>query len=282
MTDRTPPRRTGQQHVPAADHQPPDHLAAPGHRRRAKGITVTEAEIDAVIAQAADGGPRPRVRGAARGPVRRAPGRARGLRATTSSSARSSASSSPRAATDRPAAAADAYLGQLADEVGVTVSPRYGHWNAETAAIDGDLNDLSVAAPSASPEPSPTAVASAPWHRLVVLQTSPRVAPGLLTAAAWRLLARAAVVLAAPGPRPDARARRSRTSRSSPSRSSTPRRWPTSHGPCRRRGRHRGLARAGPSGDAGRCWPRLDRPHGSTSWSARSTCPGPGCSTWSP
>ena len=48
-------------------------------------------------------------------------------------------------------AAVNARLAQIAEQEGVTVSPRYGAWNAEAARIEGDVNDLS--SPQATPEP---------------------------------------------------------------------------------------------------------------------------------
>lgn len=57
----------------------------------------------------------------------------------------------PKGGPEAQMKAANAKISQVAEQVGVTVSPRYGTWDAATLAIGGPVNDLSV-----TPSPSPT------------------------------------------------------------------------------------------------------------------------------
>lgn len=69
----------------------------------------------------------------------------------------------PGKTADEQGAAATAYVTALAQEIGVTVSPRYGVFDVKTLRVGALPNDLSVpvgqggASPSASPTPSPSA-----------------------------------------------------------------------------------------------------------------------------
>lgn len=120
-----------------------------------EGITVTQPEIDAVIAQAAGGATTETFEAQVAAQFAVPPDELESFVHDFVVRQKLGVKLAPTGDSTAQRAAADAYLVQLADEVGVTVSPRYGHWNSETALIDGDLNDLSVPK-SASPEPSPT------------------------------------------------------------------------------------------------------------------------------
>ncbi len=71
----------------------------------------------------------------------------------------------PGKTSDEQGQAATAYVTEVAKQVGVNVSPRYGVWDSSTLQISGVANDLSVpstlvggsASPSPSPTPSPAA-----------------------------------------------------------------------------------------------------------------------------
>lgn len=120
-----------------------------------EGITVTQPEIDGVIAQAAGGTAAESFQAQIAAQFAVPPAELESFVHDFVVRQKLGAKLAPSGDSTAQRAAADAYLVQLADEVGVTVSPRYGHWNSETALIDDDLNDLSVPS-SPSLEPSPT------------------------------------------------------------------------------------------------------------------------------
>jgi hypothetical protein len=118
-----------------------------------EGITVSQAEIDAVLAQAAAGATAGQLQAQLAAQFAVPPSEVDAFVRDFILRQKLGAKLDPGGDSTAQRAAADARLVQVADEVGVTVSPRYGHWNAESAVIDGDLNDLSVT-PSPAPEPS--------------------------------------------------------------------------------------------------------------------------------
>lgn len=67
----------------------------------------------------------------------------------------------PGKTADEQAAAATEYVTALSQQVGVTVSPRYGVFDFSTLRMGGLANDLSVPADSASASPSPSESPSA-------------------------------------------------------------------------------------------------------------------------
>lgn len=60
----------------------------------------------------------------------------------------------PGQSTTEQAAALQKYLGDLSKQIGVSVSPRYGSWDAAKVAVVAPVNDLS--SPAASPSASPS------------------------------------------------------------------------------------------------------------------------------
>jgi hypothetical protein len=71
----------------------------------------------------------------------------------------------PGGTSDQQTAAVNDYLIKLANELGVSVSPRYGAWDPSTLKINASFDDLSRAAgtapaSTASPSPSPSASGS--------------------------------------------------------------------------------------------------------------------------
>ncbi|HEY5187197.1 MAG TPA: hypothetical protein VIM19_20400 [Actinomycetes bacterium] len=60
----------------------------------------------------------------------------------------------PGKSTTEQAAALQKYLADLSKQVGVSVSPRYGSWDAAKASVVAPVNDLSSPAASASASPS--------------------------------------------------------------------------------------------------------------------------------
>lgn len=119
-----------------------------------EGITVTQAEIDEVLVQAAGGSTVGQLETQLAAQFAVPPAEVDAFVRDFIVRQKLGAKLVPGDDTTAQRAAVDARLAEIADEVGVTVSPRYGHWNSETASIDGDLNDLSV---TQSPEPEPSA-----------------------------------------------------------------------------------------------------------------------------
>lgn len=60
----------------------------------------------------------------------------------------------PGKSTAEQAAALQTYLADLSKQIGVSVSPRYGSWDAAKASVVAPVNDLSSPAASASASPS--------------------------------------------------------------------------------------------------------------------------------
>lgn len=123
-----------------------------------QGLTVTQAEIDTVIAQASNGVSAEQFEAQLAAQFAVPPSEVNDFVHDFVLHTKLGVKLDPSGDTTSQPAAANAYLVQVADQVGVTVSPRYGQWNADKATIDSDTNDLSVTpSPSTSPSPSPSA-----------------------------------------------------------------------------------------------------------------------------
>jgi SurA N-terminal domain len=122
-----------------------------------EGITVSQAEIDTVIAQASNGVPVEQFEAQLAAQFAVPPSGLNDFVHDFVLHSKLGAKLDPSGDSTAQRAAADARLVQVADRVGVTVSPRYGQWNPEKATIDSDLNDLSATpTPSSSPSgPAP-------------------------------------------------------------------------------------------------------------------------------
>ena len=123
-----------------------------------EGITVSQAEIDAVIAQASNGASAEQFEAQLAAQFAVPPSEVNAFVHDFVLRTKLGVKLDPSGDTTSQRAAADARLVQVADQVGVTVNPRYGAWNPEKATIDGDLNDLS-STPTPSPSPSESASA---------------------------------------------------------------------------------------------------------------------------
>ena len=173
----------------------------------------------------------------------------------------------------------------------ITVNPRYGTLDRKKLQLTPPApNWIEAGRPLGHGDPAgpghrgSAAVVAA---RLSLLLSTPRIAPGLLSREAWSTLERAGQVLG-PGRRRAAAAghRGRRGERHRPRR-----RAPRRAGPAPGRPGHRGGRRLGrllrrqtpgsPTPSPPRSAAATTRPR-SRCWWARTTCPGPACSTWSP
>lgn len=118
-----------------------------------EGITVTPAEVDALLVQAAAGATRADFEAQIASQTGVPPTDLESFARDFLVQQKLGQKLAPGADQAAQAAAVQARLAQEAAEVGVTVSPRYGAWDATNGGINADLNDLSVpATPAASPE----------------------------------------------------------------------------------------------------------------------------------
>jgi hypothetical protein len=124
-----------------------------------QGITITQGEIDALIVQSG-GRSQLQKQLVAQDTLWLPPPQLDALAREFLQQQQLQQQLAPGQSTNAQAAALNAYITKVADEVGVVVSPRYGSWDVKTLTVAAGANDLSVPAggtAGASAAPSPSA-----------------------------------------------------------------------------------------------------------------------------